>query len=56
MPSAPVMTGHASGLITINLAEADAIAELDRSLDRIGQLQGIERTQTLVVLSTKFER
>jgi DNA-binding Lrp family transcriptional regulator len=36
--------------------EADTIAELDRSLDRIGQLQGIERTQTLVVLSTKFER
>jgi hypothetical protein len=23
---------------------------------RIGQMQGIERTQTLVVLSTKFER
>ena len=36
--------------------EADTTAELDRWLDRIGQLQGIERTQTLVILSTKFER
>ena len=36
--------------------EADTTAELDRWLDRIGQLPGIERTQTLVVLSTKFER
>jgi len=36
--------------------EADTTAELDRWLDRIGQLDGIERTQTLVVLSTRFER
>ncbi len=40
----------------IATVEADTTAELDRSLDRIGALQGIERTQTLVVLSTKFER
>lgn len=36
--------------------EARTTAELDRCLDRIGQLPGIERTQTLVVLSTKFAR
>jgi DNA-binding Lrp family transcriptional regulator len=36
--------------------EADATAELDRYLDAIGQLSGVERTQTLIVLSTKFER
>lgn len=35
---------------------ADTTEELDRCLDRIGQLPGIERTQTLVVLSTKFQR
>jgi DNA-binding Lrp family transcriptional regulator len=40
----------------IATVEADTTAELDRWLDRIGQVQGIERTQTLVVLSTKFER
>jgi len=36
--------------------EADTTAELDRELDRIGRLDGIARTQTLVVLSTRFER
>ena len=45
--------GH---FVLIATVEADTIAELDRWLDRIGQLQGIDRTQTLVVLSTKFER
>ncbi len=35
---------------------AETTAELDAELDRIGQLAGIERTQTLVVLTTKFER
>ncbi len=36
--------------------DADTAAELDHELDRIGLMQGIERTQTLVVLSTRFER
>ena len=36
--------------------EAETTAELDGQLDRIGQLPGIERTQTLVVLSTRFAR
>jgi DNA-binding Lrp family transcriptional regulator len=36
--------------------EAETTAELDTQLDLIGQLAGIERTQTLVVLSTRFER
>ena len=36
--------------------EAESTGELDAQLDRIGQMSGIERTQTLVVLATKFER
>jgi DNA-binding Lrp family transcriptional regulator len=36
--------------------EAETTGELDVELDRIGQMNGIERTQTLVVLSNKFER
>ncbi|MEP7207690.1 MAG: Lrp/AsnC family transcriptional regulator [Casimicrobiaceae bacterium] len=40
-------------VVTVGAASTE---ELDRCLDRIGDLAGIERTQTLVVLSTKFER
>lgn len=36
--------------------DAASTQELDRCLDCIGALAGIERTQTLVVLSTRFER
>jgi hypothetical protein len=35
-PAAPVMTGHASGLITINLAEADD-AERERARNQMGE-------------------
>jgi DNA-binding Lrp family transcriptional regulator len=36
--------------------EAGSTEELDRSLDAIGRIEGIERTQTSIVLSIKFER
>jgi DNA-binding Lrp family transcriptional regulator len=36
--------------------EAGSTEELDRSLDAIGRIEGIERTQTSIVLSVKFER
>ncbi|GHF19609.1 AsnC family transcriptional regulator [Kordiimonas sediminis] len=35
---------------------AATTAELDETLDALGKLDGVERTQTSVVLSTKFER
>ncbi len=35
---------------------ADTTAELDRALDESGKLDGVERTQTSIVLSVKFER
>jgi hypothetical protein len=35
-PSAPVMTGHANGLVTINLAEADD-AERERARNQMGE-------------------
>lgn len=35
---------------------ADSTAALDNALDEIGRIKGVERTQTSVVLSTKFER
>jgi DNA-binding Lrp family transcriptional regulator len=36
--------------------EAGSTAELDGFLDAIGRIEGIDRTQTSIVLSVKFER
>jgi DNA-binding Lrp family transcriptional regulator len=36
--------------------EGGSTEELDRNLDAIGRLDGIQRTQTSIVLSVKFER
>jgi len=35
---------------------APSVAELDRLLDRIGSLDGVERTMSSIVLSTKLDR
>lgn len=35
---------------------APSVAELDRLLDRIGALDGVERTMSSIVLSTKLDR
>jgi DNA-binding Lrp family transcriptional regulator len=40
----------------IAVAAAASTAELDNLIDRIGDLEGVERTTTSIVLSTKFER
>lgn len=36
--------------------EGQSTEEIDRLLDRIGRIPGIERTQTLILLSEKFSR
>jgi DNA-binding Lrp family transcriptional regulator len=40
----------------IAVAAAASVAELDRVIDQIGELQGVERTHSSIILSTKFER
>ena len=40
----------------IAIVEAHSTAELNRLLDQIGALEGIERTTSSVLLETKFER
>ena len=40
----------------IAIAAAASTAEMDDLIDRIGALDGVERTTTSIVLSTKFER
>jgi DNA-binding Lrp family transcriptional regulator len=38
------------------IVEAPDVPALDAAIDRIGALEGVERTQSSIILSTKFER
>ena len=40
----------------IATAEAPGVAEMDAIIDEIGAVKGVERTNTSLVLSTKFDR
>jgi len=40
----------------IAVAAAASVAEMDRVIDQIGELEGVERTNSSIILSTKFER
>jgi DNA-binding Lrp family transcriptional regulator len=40
----------------IAVATAASVAEMDAVIDQIGQLRGVERTTSSIILSTKFER
>lgn len=40
----------------IAVAAAASVAEMDQVIDRIGVLDGVERTTSSIILSTKFER
>lgn len=40
----------------IVVAATGSVAEMDEVIDRIGALAGVERTNSSIILSTKFER
>jgi DNA-binding Lrp family transcriptional regulator len=40
----------------IAIAVTASVAEMDQVIDRIGALDGVERTNSSIILSTKFER
>jgi len=40
----------------IAVAVAASVTEMDQVIDRIGALDGVERTTSSIILSTKFER
>lgn len=40
----------------IAIIEASSIRELDRQIDNIGALDGVERTMSSIILSTRIER
>lgn len=40
----------------IATVEAAGVAEMDATIDEIGAVKGVERTNSSIVLSTKFDR
>jgi DNA-binding Lrp family transcriptional regulator len=40
----------------IAIASAANVAELDAAIDRIGLMPGVERTNSAIVLATRFRR
>jgi DNA-binding Lrp family transcriptional regulator len=40
----------------IAVAVTASVAEMDQVIDRIGVLDGVERTTSSIILSTKFDR
>jgi hypothetical protein len=40
----------------IAAVEAPSVAEMDALIDEIGAVKGVERTNSSIVLSTKFDR
>ena len=40
----------------VAVAVTESVAEMDRLIDRIGALDGVERTDTAIILSTRIDR
>ena len=47
------VSGHYDSIAVVI---TDTVAEMDRILDQIGSLDGIDRTETSIVLSTRIDR
>ena len=56
MPQVRMLHSVSGPYDMIAIAAAGSTAEMDGLIDRIGTLDGVERTTTSIVLSTKFER
>ena len=46
----------AGGFDMIAIAATATVAEIERVIDRIGSLEGVERTTSSIILSTKIDR
>ena len=40
----------------VAIVVSESVAEMDRVIDRIGALEGVERTNTAIILSTRIDR
>jgi DNA-binding Lrp family transcriptional regulator len=56
IPQVRVLHSVSSDVDLIAVAAAASVAEMDAVIDRIGALDGVERTTSSIILSTKFER
>jgi DNA-binding Lrp family transcriptional regulator len=56
MPALRLLQSVSGTFDMIALAVAPSVRDMDDLIDAIGNLEGVERTTSSVVLSTKFDR
>ncbi len=56
IPQVRVLHSVSGDVDLIAVAASSSVAEMDQVIDRIGELDGVERTTSSIILSTKFER
>ena len=56
MPELRVLHSVSGAYDLIAVASVSTVSDMDLLTDRIGAIEGVERTTTSIVLSTKFER
>ncbi len=56
IPQVRVLHSVSGDADLIAVAATASVAEMDAVIDRIGALDGVERTTSSIILSTKFER
>jgi DNA-binding Lrp family transcriptional regulator len=56
IPQVRVLHSVSGEVDFIAVAATASVAEMDQVIDRIGALDGVERTTSSIILSTKFER
>jgi DNA-binding Lrp family transcriptional regulator len=56
IPQVRVLHSVSGDVDLIAVAATASVAEMDRVIDGIGALEGVERTTSSIILSTKFER
>jgi DNA-binding Lrp family transcriptional regulator len=56
IPQVRVLHSVSGDADLIAVAATVSVAEMDEVIDRIGALDGVERTTSSIILSTKFER
>jgi DNA-binding Lrp family transcriptional regulator len=56
MPSVRLLQSVSGQFDLIAVVAAPSVAEMDRLIDAIGMLDGVERTTSSIVLSTKVDR
>jgi DNA-binding Lrp family transcriptional regulator len=56
IPQVRVLHSVSGDVDLIAVAATGSVAEMDQVIDHIGALDGVERTTSSIILSTKFER